>query len=420
MLGNQVHGPMPLDAPICPVEFIETVRRLLERLYDLPFLHQHPLAVQAKAIPGLNESTPSQALRQLLVRSIGTPGSLSDRALSVPDRYLKLVYLHYVDGMTIQEAAHSLSVSERQAYRDLQRGVEAVASAFWETLRAAQEVMAHDEMSPPTSLQSEVDRIMLQVTSVDAGTLVNNALQAVQKIAQQRRLNLLVSTPATPCTVRVSEAVAQQLIVRCLSQIIQSLDSTSVQLSVINKPRLIELEVRIEGAYPSVSVIDSDSLAIQLFDRLGWSYTWHTVRSAETIFSMTAPTDLRYLLLIDDNESLSDLLDRYLVNSPYRIVAAVNPSDGLRLAQELLPDVIMLDIMMPNMDGWELLQRLRNCTSTAEIPIVVCSVFNDPELAQSLGATLFLPKPLSRELFLDALQHIEKIAGDTTINNLSE
>lgn len=418
MLGDHAQGQPFLPTSSCPVESTETVKQLLEHLYDLPFLQQHPLAVHAAAIPTVSASTPSQALRELLVRSIEIPGSPPNRTLGVHDRHLKLVYLHYVDGMTIQEAAHNLAISERQAYRDLQRGAEAVAGAFWEMLGAARDVTGRNEISSPMSMQAEVDRVMLHVTNVDLAALVNYAIQAVQKIAQQRQLTLLANLPTTPCIIRANKVVAQQLVVCCLSQIIQSLESTTVQLIVINRPRFVELEVRIEGDYPSASVTDFDALATQLFDRLGWSYAWRTDRSAETTFSMTAPTDLRYLLVIDDNESLPDLLDRYLMNMPYRIATVTNPSDGLRLAQELLPDVIMLDILMPNMDGWELLQRLRNCTRTADIPIVVCSVFNDPELAQSLGATLFLPKPLSRELFLGALQRIEMNACDESLNIL--
>lgn len=122
---------------------------------------------------------------------------------------------------------------------------------------------------------------------------------------------------------------------------------------------------------------------------------------------ITIPTDLRFLLVIDDNESLGELLDRYLTDMPYKLITVTVADEGLRLAQDLLPDVIMLDIMMPEMDGWQLLQRLRNSPKTAHIPVIICSVFNDPELAYSLGATLFLPKPFSRENFIDALTRLE-------------
>jgi CheY-like chemotaxis protein len=62
--------------------------------------------------------------------------------------------------------------------------------------------------------------------------------------------------------------------------------------------------------------------------------------------------------------------------------------------------------MMPEMDGWEFLQRLRARPQTAATPVIVCSVINDPELAYSLGASLFLPKPIGRDDVLVALHQL--------------
>lgn len=407
--------PKQQQASARSVEFVDNVKQLLEHLYDLPFLQAHPLASHPVTRAANSSAMPSQALRVMLMHAIETPKSVSDRGTSTHGRYLKLVYLHYVDGMTIQEAAYSLGVSERQAYRDLQRGIEAVASALWETLDAAQTALSDAEPAPPMSVHDELERMMQHVSTVDFATLVAYAIHAVQKIAQQRQVSLISELPEMPCNVRTNEVVAQQLVVRVLSQIIQSLEAAAVRVQIINNPWSVELSICLEGAGGNVS-ISSDAFALQLFERLGWSYQWNTTGSGDATLVITVSTDLRFLLVIDDNESLGDLLDRYLMNMPYRIVSVTNPGEGLQLAQELLPDVIMLDIMMPDMDGWELLQRFRNGSKTAGIPIIVCSVFNDPELAHSLGATLFLPKPLSRELFLDALQQLELLASDAASN----
>ncbi len=79
--------------------------------------------------------------------------------------------------------------------------------------------------------------------------------------------------------------------------------------------------------------------------------------------------------------------------------------EGLRLADDLAPAAIILDIMMPEVDGWELLQRLHTRASTSGIPVIICSAFSDPELAFSLGAASCLSKPLQRQDLLVALRH---------------
>jgi CheY-like chemotaxis protein len=115
------------------------------------------------------------------------------------------------------------------------------------------------------------------------------------------------------------------------------------------------------------------------------------------------------VLVIDDNEGLVSLLQRYLTDQTCRVVAATSGEEGLRLAQQLRPAAIVLDVMMPVMHGWEVLQRLRAHQQTTDIPVIICSVFNNPELAQALGATLFLPKPIRQEEILAALARLSVV-----------
>jgi CheY-like chemotaxis protein len=85
---------------------------------------------------------------------------------------------------------------------------------------------------------------------------------------------------------------------------------------------------------------------------------------------------------------------------------ANNGPKGIELAQQLQPNVIILDVMIPEMDGWEILQRLRSTPATKAIPVVICSVFYDPELAFTLGAVDVLKKPVRKEDLVAALKKI--------------
>jgi CheY-like chemotaxis protein len=111
-------------------------------------------------------------------------------------------------------------------------------------------------------------------------------------------------------------------------------------------------------------------------------------------------------LVIDDQAGLSELIQRYAADRALEVLAASDALTGLKLAREIRPGAILLDLMMPGMDGWELLQRLRTTPDTADLPVVICSVINDPELAYSLGASYFLAKPITREALMVALAQI--------------
>jgi CheY-like chemotaxis protein len=113
------------------------------------------------------------------------------------------------------------------------------------------------------------------------------------------------------------------------------------------------------------------------------------------------------LLVIDDNEGSIHLLQRYLTDDAYTVMSVPNTEQGLHMIPQLQPEVIILDVMMPGIDGWELLQRLKTLRETQLIPVIICSVINDPELAFALGASQYVPKPVTREALLRALHALQ-------------
>jgi CheY-like chemotaxis protein len=109
------------------------------------------------------------------------------------------------------------------------------------------------------------------------------------------------------------------------------------------------------------------------------------------------------ILVIDDNPDAVALLERYITGMPYEIVSAGEAEEGFQLAQSLEPSWIVLDIMLPHTDGWKMLQNLKSHPRTQTIPVLVCSVLENPDLALSLGANAYLRKPPDRISFLESL-----------------
>ena len=112
------------------------------------------------------------------------------------------------------------------------------------------------------------------------------------------------------------------------------------------------------------------------------------------------------IILADDNDDMRRLMHNYL-HSLYNVVETNSGADVIRLVHENQPFAVILDLMMPDMDGWEVLQSLVNNNKTAHIPIIVCSVLGIKDLALSLGATAFLPKPFSEAEMLQILRSLD-------------
>jgi signal transduction histidine kinase/DNA-binding response OmpR family regulator len=110
------------------------------------------------------------------------------------------------------------------------------------------------------------------------------------------------------------------------------------------------------------------------------------------------------VLVVDDDENIRDMVQRYLAQEGIRVECAASGEEGLKLARELNPSVITLDVMMPTMDGWAVLTALKSDPKTASIPVVMLTVLEQPEMGFALGATDYLTKPVDR----DELSHVLK------------
>ncbi len=109
------------------------------------------------------------------------------------------------------------------------------------------------------------------------------------------------------------------------------------------------------------------------------------------------------VLVIDDDATARDLMNRNLTRAGLSAALASSGEEGLRLARELKPKVITLDVLMPGMDGWAVLQELKSDPELANIPVVMATMVTDRSLGYSLGASDYLMKPVTREKLQTAL-----------------
>ncbi len=102
------------------------------------------------------------------------------------------------------------------------------------------------------------------------------------------------------------------------------------------------------------------------------------------------------VLVIDDEAEARELLGLHLKKSGWQVVMAENGDEGLRLARELLPAAITLDVLMPGLDGWAVLEVLKADPELSRIPVVMCTIVDDRQRGYTLGASDYLVKPIQR------------------------
>ena len=110
------------------------------------------------------------------------------------------------------------------------------------------------------------------------------------------------------------------------------------------------------------------------------------------------------VLVIDDDPDARDLLGRFLVKEGFHVESAANGPDGIRMAKELLPVAITLDVMMPNMDGWQVLNALKGDPELAAIPVFMVTMVENRSLGYALGVSEYLRKPIDYSRLSDLLK----------------
>jgi PAS domain S-box-containing protein len=124
-------------------------------------------------------------------------------------------------------------------------------------------------------------------------------------------------------------------------------------------------------------------------------------------------SQLATILIIDDDASVRDLMTRYLSREGFHVETAASGDEGLRLARQLRPDAITLDVLLPNINGWQVLSVLKADPELADVPIVVMSIIDDKNTGFRLGATDYLTKPIDYKRLTRLLNHYRPPAAQS-------
>jgi CheY-like chemotaxis protein len=116
-------------------------------------------------------------------------------------------------------------------------------------------------------------------------------------------------------------------------------------------------------------------------------------------------------LVIDDDAAARELLEAFFRKEGFAVAVATTGPDGLRMARELRPAIITLDVMMPGMDGWAVLTQLKAEPELAEIPVIMVTIVDDRNLGYALGATDYVTKPVDRDRLASLVRKYRRAGG---------
>lgn len=405
MPGNTVGEP-----------FIHDLHRALNYLYDPVALRNSPLVARF----GVEQrDDPASALRQILLDAIESLKPDEDVPIqSSAWRYYQILFNRYAEQFIQQEVATDLGLSIRQLRRQEKLAIQALANYLWShyNLETKQQ-WTESSPAPGTGEKAAVDIVpsrrqeleWTQRSLPSKSTTVEEMIRAATKVAtplcQAYGVHIESTVPANLPRLAVQLVAVQQALLSVLTTAIRGMPGGTVRVEARAHPREVCIQVTCRS-----HTLGKDSeglkMAGELVEFSGGRLEVSTRQNQDqpTTVRLILPvrTPIR-VLAIDDNPDTLQLWQRYASGTDYDLIGVRDPGQALSLATEVYPHIVVLDIMLPGIDGWELLGRLREHPKLRGVPIIVCTILPQEQLALALGAVSFLRKPVSRHTFLAAL-----------------
>jgi CheY-like chemotaxis protein len=232
--------------------------------------------------------------------------------------------------------------------------------------------------------------------------LLRRSLALLEPLLERQDLTVNVAIADRLPALYGDPMVIRQLVISALAWLMSDVQGTAlhIELDVEEDALMLRLERPLSaGAVERLNAVQS------LAEMAGARVELQQVDAQLRLLLRLNASRKRCVLMIDDNPDAIRLVERYLEGSvEFDLVSAASADEALRLVTSLQPACILLDVMLPQRDGWELLTLLRAHPETARIPVVISSVLRQDELARALGATAVLPKPFTAEALLATLR----------------
>jgi PAS domain S-box-containing protein len=299
----------------------------------------------------------------------------------------------------------------------------------------------------------EAGKMELAFDEVNITEVINSVLSTVSGLLKDKPVKLAKTVQEELPTVRADAIRVRQVLLNLLSnaakftdegeirleasvntgpaghpEILISVSDTGPGISAEDQPRLFQAFSQVDDS-PTRKTGGSGlglSISQQLVQMHGGRIGVHSTVGKGSTFYFTLPVYRgkeeqieanggKIILAIDDDPQVVALYERYLQPQGYQVVALTDPARAKERVRQLKPFAITLDIMMPGVDGWQVLNELKSDAETRDIPVVICSIIEEQERGFSLGAADYLLKPILED---DLLKSLDRLNADGSIRDV--
>ena len=340
----------------------------------------------------------------------------------------------------ISQASHKLSEDESNYLKVIERSGKNLLALINDILDLA---------------KIEAGRMDVSLKLFPLGSAVETIMERLEPLAKEKGLDLNQEIPADLPQIESDEIRVHQILQNLVGNAVKFTNEGSVTVTVISDAENIHIEVADTGIgiaekdlphiFEEFRQVDGSSarayegtglgltIAYRAARMLGGELRVESVLGKGSKFTLTLPIKWpeimpapgpvvpmppveivqarNAVLVVDDDPGVAAMIADYLIREGYGALTATSGKQALELAAKHRPFAITLDILMPDMDGWEVLQRLKESPATKDIPVIIISIADDKEIGFALGAVGYITKPVNKDVLL---AEINRIGGPAT------
>jgi CheY-like chemotaxis protein/predicted DNA-binding protein (UPF0251 family) len=410
-----------MPEPITYSEFEEALYATLANLYDPEYRPPDGLC----EVVGCNVRDGMAMVRGTLLRTIESLAPTEDTpAAAYPPQLYELLRCRFVLKFTQARTAEELNVSRRTVNRMQRRAVHLLAGVLWER-KHAQTPPREDRHSSDDAFPGEQAEDWQGQMQRELASLENKAPGTVADVGEaiQSVLDFIAQLPSLEIRLRIASiqpdlvaAMHPVVLHQVLISIIKRLAAHTLAGALTIYARLEDGDARITltGPVDPDHPIDEAGFTAEIPVPAGVSIETHLEQDHAFVWVTVPSVGKVSVLVVDDNEDMIRFYRDATIGTRYHMTSRMKGEGLLDLVTSNPPDIIVLDVMLPDIDGWRLLMRLHEDRQTRSIPVIICTVVRERELAMSLGAIQFLSKPIRPRAFIRALDQASRQAASAS------
>lgn len=389
--------------------FETLIKDALNNLFDFTILETHPLLSNGIAIPIDYSGSKGEYLKRILLEAVEDlkPADKNYDINTTEWRVYIVLLNRYLEGMNSIDVAKLLAMSERQYRRYQKKAIQSVALIIWNRFI----VSKSDTVTEKTQEFSQSEFNIFREEIILADIIIGLQSLLAARLSEEG-VEIKIQEDGVPAIIDSDRVILRQILIEIVNTLLNfKTKQLTFEIRKIEEQIVLSIRSTIpieEGLIFEVQENDKENNIWFWLDKLGLTLEKinDPITNQTIIRILFNRNEQKKILIIDDQEPAIRLFTRYLSRSNVKIIGFSKPEIVLHKVKEVQPDLIILDIMMPKMDGWEVLQSLKLDEQTKKIPVIICSAWGEPELAKSLGAVDFLRKPVTQRDLLATIHTI--------------